>query len=225
MAKDFFDEDLATPPTTGRSAGEPAGAGSYFSQQKRQLPEQVSQASDEIERLRQRQDEIERRKQALIEQRRRIEAYEHGRHDLLDKLGRSAVLVVREGEQASRMAALCGETGSLFQGLHQELESIAPEKWSEADYDRELTRALAQVDSASQAYRKAMDRLNASAWHRGNQESAAGELAGAGLQTGTAAPQTFTRWLIAGFAFSLPVILILVALFAIYLLAVVRPPL
>lgn len=220
MAKEFFDADLidkgaAEParPADGRAVGE---TGSFFTQQKRQLPEQVRQTADEIERLRQRQDELERRKQALSEQRRRVEAYEHGRRDILDKLGRSAVMVVREGEQASRMAALCAETGSLFQSLHKEIESIAPDAWAEQDYDKELTKALAQIEAASQAYRKAMDRVNATAWHRGAQEGSAPDLGGV-LPATAESPRSFSHWIVAGFAFSLPLIATAVVLFVAFL--------
>ncbi len=232
MAKDFIDEDLirsrpapGTEPHPARTASDesprPAAAasGSFFNRRKEQIPEQVSQTSDEIERLRQRQEELERRKQALIEQRRRVEAYEQGRKEVLEKLGRSNVMLEREGEQASRMAAMCTETRTLFQGLQKELAAINPESWGESDFDPELTRALAQIESAALAYRKALDRVNASAWHRGNQEGAsAADLAGGG-STGAEAPRAFHHWMLAGFAFSLPLVLIAIVLFVVYMLA------
>ena len=135
MAKEFFDDDLIErgvttyPQASGAGGAAPLAEGhSVYGQKKREIPEQVNQTTDEIERLRQRQENLERRKQELVDQRRRIETFEHGRRDMLDKLGRSAVLVVREGEQASRMAALCAEVGSLFAKLHQEMEAFAPER-------------------------------------------------------------------------------------------------
>ncbi|MDD5705226.1 MAG: hypothetical protein PHR35_04835 [Kiritimatiellae bacterium] len=229
MSKDFYDEDLIATSggAGGTHAGGPAGtvreAGehdSFYGRQKRDLPEKVSQATDEIERLRQRQEDLERRKQALVEQRRRIEAYEHGRREMLDKLGRSAVMVVREGEQASRMAALCTETGSLFRKLHQELEGLQPENWPEAEYDKELTQALAQIEAASAEYRRAMDRVNASTWRQGEQERGGGAEGYGGGAGGNGLPQSFTQWIMAGFAFSLPLLIVVVLLALVYILNV-----
>jgi prefoldin subunit 5 len=181
---------------------------------KRELPEQVNQAADEIERLRQRQENLERRKQELIDQRRRIETFEHNRREMLDKLGRSAVLVVREGEQASRMAALCREVGTLFSQLHQEMESFFPERWTEEEYDARLTQALAQVEAAGSEYRRAMDRINALGWNRGGGKGGDDVSSlGDGLpRERRGLPSTFTEWLVAGLAFTLPVILVLGAL-------------
>jgi hypothetical protein len=224
MSKDFFDDDLAAPgtsvPSSSSSSGAAAEAGqtaaaslSFHERQKQALPEQVSRASDEIERLRQRQEELERRRQALAEQRRRIESYEQGRRKLLEQLGRGGVMVMREGEQASRMAALCGETVSLFQRLRREIEEINPASWPEAEYDTLLTQALTRLEAAANEYRRAMDRINASPWHRAVAEGgAAAELPGIGGSAGGAVPRSFVQWLIAGFAFTLPLILLLLAL-------------
>ena len=220
MAKTFFDDDLIDQGPDGvadasraRTAATPETP-SVYSQKKRELPEQVNQATDEIERLRQRQEHLERRKQELVDQRRRIEAFEHNRREMLDKLGRSAVLVVREGEQASRMAALCREVGALFSQLHQEMESFFPERWSEEEYDARLTQALAQVEAAGSEYRRAMDRINALGWSRGGGKAGdEGSSLGEGLpRERRGPPATFTEWLVAGLAFTLPVILVLGAL-------------
>lgn len=218
MAKEFFDDDLVNPgaaayPTVPAGGSTPAAAEnrSVYGRKKREIPEQVNQATDEIDRLRQRQESLERRKQELVDQRRRIEAFEHNRRDMLDKLGRSTVLVVREGEQASRMAALCTEVSSLFSKLHQEMETFAPERWTEEEYDAQLTQALAKVESAGAEYRRAMDGINALTWNR---SSAKGGDDIASLSSGTAdgrrgPPATFVEWLLAGVAFTLPVLILL----------------
>ena len=227
MTKAFVDDDLIDRVPDGaagasRDLAPGAAEGhSVYSQKKRELPEQVNQAVDEIERLRQRQEHLERRKQELVDQRRRIESFEHNRRDMLDKLGRSAVLVVREGEQASRMAALCTEAGSLFSRLHQEMESFFPERWTEEEYDARLTQALAQVEAAASEYRCAMDRINALAWNRGGGKGAADEAAALDSLAGRARqgwPATFTGWFLAGLAFTLPLLITVGALVAIHLL-------
>jgi prefoldin subunit 5 len=226
MTKAFVDDDLIDRVPDGaagasRDLAPGAAEGhSVYSQKKRELPEQVNQAVDEIERLRQRQEHLERRKQELVDQRRRIESFEHNRRDMLDKLGRSAVLVVREGEQASRMAALCTEVGSLFSRLHQEMESFFPERWTEEEYDARLTQALAQVEAAGSEYRRAMDRINALAWNRGDGQGAAdaAALGGPAVRERQGLPATFTGWLLAGLAFTLPLLLVASALVALIVL-------
>ncbi len=223
MAKDFFDADLidrgAAPPAPAAAGDRATDAErSFFERQKQGLPEQVGQTSDEIERLRLRQEELERRKQALVEQRRRIESYERGRRELLGKLGRSAVMVVREGEQAARVATLCSETGAQFQKLHQEIEAIAPERWAEAEYDRELTQALAQIEAAGTEYRRAIDRIDASSWRRAPEGGAEADPLAGGAPAAGAVPRTFTQWLAAGFAFCLPLLVTVAVLAMIYLL-------
>lgn len=227
MSRAFFDDDLIdrgpegtdeTPSAYGDAVQE---APSVYSRKKSELPEQVNQASDEIERLRQRQESLERRKQELVDQRRRIEAFEYNRRDMLDKLRRSAVLVVREGEQAGRMAALCGEVGALFSKLHQEMETFFPERWTEEEYDARLTQALAQVEAASAEYQRAMNRLNALGWRSTDGKAPvddAASLEGLVPRGRRGQPGTFTGWLLAGFAFTLPLIITIGILIAVYFL-------
>ena len=107
MAKEFFDDDLIErgvttyPQASGAGGAAPLAEGhSVYGQKKREIPEQVNQTTDEIERLRQRQENLERRKQELVDQRRRIETFEHGRRDMLDKLGRSASIYVTAIDEA-----------------------------------------------------------------------------------------------------------------------------
>ncbi len=202
MATDFFDEDLAeTPAARPPAPSAPPPGESYYERKKRELPEQLSQTGDEIERLKQRQEALERRKQEIIDQRRRVELFEHNRKDLLDKLRSNAVMVVRESEQASRTAALCNEVGGLFSRLHQELEAFAPDSWGEEEYDARLTEALAKVDAASAEYRKAMDQVAAVNWRGADAPREEGDLS---LESGTGAPRGFARWFVAGFAFAIP---------------------
>ena len=208
MATDFFDEDLAE--STPAPAASPAAAPgeSYYERQKRELPEQLTKTGDEIERLKQRQEALERRKQEIIG---RVELFEHNRKDLLDKLRRNAVMVVRESEQASRTAALCNEVGGLFSRLHQELEAFAPDSWSEEEYDARLTEALAKVDAATAEYRKAMDQVAAVNW-RGAEAVHDDD---ATLDASGGAPRGFGRWFLAGLAFSIPFAIIALVVLAI----------
>ena len=207
MGTDFFDSDLeqdaprSAPVDAAPSSG--IAGESFHSRSKRELPERLASAGDEIERLKQRQEALEKRKQEIIELRRRMDMFEGGRRDILDKLRRDAVLVVREGEQASRTAALCTEAGSLFSRLHGELEAMAPDTWGEDEYEARLTEAIAKVDAATAEHRKTMDRVAAVDWRAGPTDGDASAAIG-GQASGRSAPMGFGRWFIAGLAFSLP---------------------
>lgn len=210
MATDFFDNDLAEPTPPAEPAASGAPAESYYARRKKELPEQLSRTGDEIERLKQRQEALEKRKQEIIDLRRRVDLFEHNRRDLLDKLRRDAVLVVREGEQASRTAALCTEAGNLFSRLHRELEDFAPDSWTEEEYDARLTEALAKVDAASNEYRKTMDRVAAVDWRVGDAPAADDS----GAPAGRAAQCSLWRWFVAGLAASIPLALVAAAIAA-----------
>ena len=211
MATDFFDDDLAEPvgadyaPSSKRSSD--AAGESYHARRKKDLPEAQAVAGDEIERLRMRQQELEKRKQEIIDQRHRIDLLEKNKADLLEKLRRNGVLVVRQGEQASRAAAICHEAGSSFSRLHQEIESINPDSWDEVGYEANLIDAIAKVDSATTEYRAAMDRVAAVEWKSSSgplPDSAEFDSRGTGGH-----PRGFIHWLVAGFAFTLPLIIVL----------------
>lgn len=215
MATDFFDEDLAEPaPGEYAAAAAPraqaagATAESFHARQKKDLPEAQAAAGDEIERLRMRQQELERRKQEIIDQRHRIDLLERNKADLLGKLRRNAVLVVRQGEQASRAAAICSEAGAGFSRLHRDMEAINPDSWDEEDYEKNLVDALAKVDSAAAEYRAAMDRVASIDW-RGGAPGPVRDAAGPEARGVTPGRRGFAYWLVAGFAFTLPAVVAL----------------
>ena len=218
MATDFFDDDLAEPAPVDYPAAtlnhSSKSNDSYHARQKRELPEAQASTGDEIERLRMRQQELEKRKQEIVEQRHRIELLERNKSDLLEKLRRNNVLVVRQGEQAARAAAICKEAGTRFTQLHQDIDSINPDAWDEADYGANLVNALAKVDSATNEYRAAMDRVAAVDWHA--PQGAMPDVNGLEGPSGSTSSHGFTYWLLAGFAFTLPVIIVFILL-ALYL--------
>lgn len=229
MRKSFFDDDLSkTAPAELLNGDEPENDGggdapersgaesperdaSYYRRQRQALPEEVATRSDEIQRLRQRQEDLERQKKALVDLRRRLDEYEEGRRDLLNRLGRGIVLLRKEEEQASRMATVCSESRGLFERLKNDVQSIQSDRWNEAEFEGELTEALARIESARQAYRKALDRVNANAWRRNeSDEPIPPETRDAAARPG------FLYWLVAGSAFLLPLLIFLGLIFGLF---------
>lgn len=204
MTDDFEDDNRLSVPRNSSQAE--SAAESYHNRYKRELPEELTRSTDELERLRQRQEELERRKQEINDQRRRIELFEKGRRELLDKLRRNGVMVVREGEQASRMAALCSEVGALFSRLHSEMESFSPDRWKESEYNDRLTEALARIEAATAEYNKSMNRVTAVDWHASALNADPDSM---DASSDTRSHRGFAYWFLAGLAFSIPLVILL----------------
>ncbi|MFC1462457.1 hypothetical protein ACFLQU_02520 [Verrucomicrobiota bacterium] len=226
MAKDFFDEDLAAAedskegtieerdgviirPITDASIGR-------MVKQKQELSNQVAGAVTEIERLRKRQEHLEREKQGLVELSKKQEEYEHGKRDIIDKLGRGIVLVEKEQAQAVRMVELLGETRERFRDSLSELQKIEEDLWPDDEYQTELNRALVRVDIAREMYRKALARIDSASWHKSGTEKRQPDMfTEARRELGE--KKGFGYWLMAGLAASLPLIVVVLIIFGLWL--------
>lgn len=216
MPTDIFDDDL--PSSSYRAEpvipqGKPAAANdpeSFHERRSREIPEEIAQTVDQVERLKRQQEELERRKKELQEQRRRMERFEHDRHALLEKLRRDSVLIVRHGEQASKVSTLCMEVGASFSQLHRDLDALVPKNWTEEEYEQRLTEALAKVDAATAEYRKAMDRVAAIGWKSSAVPSGDEDAFTEMSASRGGSPRGFGQWFLAGLAFTLPLILVAV---------------
>ena len=206
--------DAAADANPAAEASGPGAQESYYATRKRELPESLSVKQDEIERLRLRQEMLEKQKQALAGLRRKLDAFEEGRRDLQEKLGRSAVLLSREEARASRMATLCAESRLRFEQLKADIATQNPENWSEEGFEPALTQALAQIEAARQVYRRTLDRVNASDWQEAGRNTVVPSDAAIGVGTMPASlPKSFRYWLVAGVAFSIvPALLTLLLL-------------
>ncbi len=214
MPTDIFDEDLPSssyrtdPVVPPRATTASSGAESFHERRSREIPEEIAHAGDQVERLKRQQEELERKKKELQEQRRRMERFEHDRHALLEKLRRDSVLIVRHGEQASKVSTLCMEVGASFSQLHRDLDALVPKDWSEEEYEQRLTEALAKVDAATAEYRKAMDRVAAIGWKSSAVPSDSEDAFSDGSSSHGGLPRGFCQWFLAGLAFTLPLILV-----------------
>ena len=225
MAKDFFDDDLVGNEDSGGGVEERDGvlirpitdaSIGRMVKQKQELSNQVAGAVTEIERLRKRQEQLEREKQDLVELSKKQEEYELGKRDVIDKLGRGIVLVEKEQAQAVRMVELLGETRERFKDSLKELKRIDENLWSDEEYQTELNRALVRVDIAREMYRKALARIDSASWHKSGAEKKQPDVfteAKRELET----RQGFGYWFTAGLAASLPLIVIILILFALWL--------
>jgi hypothetical protein len=220
MGTDFFDEDLSgggarrEGATTSDAEGEHAGPGT-LARHREEVSSGVSDAASQIDRLRSRQEELEKEKTTLEELGKRQDQYETQKRDVIQKLSRGIVLAEKEEGQATRLAALFAEMRARFRDSLSELQSINEEDWSDEEFEAELTRGLAVVESAQSLYEKALARIDASGWQKGGAK-AQSDILGAGQLAKPKRPG-FGYWLKVGIAVSLPLAVVLVVLFGIWL--------
>ena len=226
MAKDFFDDDLVAGGDSPESGIEEkdgvmirpitdASIGRMV-KQKQELSNQVAGAVTEIERLRKRQEQLERERRDLEDLSRKQEEYELGKKDIIDKLGRGMVLVEKEQAQAVRMVELLSEIREQFRNSLSELRKINEDIWADDEYQTELTRALVRVDLAREMYRKALAKIDSASWHKDGDQKRPSEML-VETRRELSDRKGFGYWFVAGLAASLPLIAVVLVIFALWL--------
>jgi hypothetical protein len=180
-----------------------------------EVDDQVVQAMQELERLRTRQEDLEREKQELEDLRRRQDEYERGKREMVDRFNQSLVSLEKDELQAERMAELLGATRKRFKTMLAELQAINEELWPEDQIREELSKALTLLEDARMEYNKAVSKIDAV----GGGKKTEGEHPSVVFEEGRLPHETeksFGYWVKVGFAVSLPIILVLVALTAVF---------
>jgi hypothetical protein len=224
MGTDFFDDDLSAPETAREQPEGKAAAGarqaeagaSRLVKQKEELAENVAARADEIERLRMRQEELEREKSELEGLAKKQDEYLRGKRDVIEKLERSVVLIEKEEAQATRMAELLSVMRTRFRDTLAEIKQINEEQWPEEEFNNEINKAAALIEEARQLHKKGIAKIEATRWQEG-EAGKAPAFALDRMQAGAGGEGGFGFWLRAGLAFSLPLGILIVVLFLIYL--------
>ncbi|MCK5850616.1 MAG: hypothetical protein KAH23_06840 [Kiritimatiellae bacterium] len=227
MAKDFFDDDMLLTNNAHRGGAEemdgvPVSPITEVSigkmvKQKEDLSNQVAGAVGELDRLRKRQERLEKEKNDLEDLTRKQNEYEQGKRDVMEKLCRGLVAVEKEHAQALRMVELLSETQARFNDAFSELDEIDEDSWPDDEFQMELNRALVRVDIANDMYRKALARIDSASWHKKAPKKKRSDLF-VEAERELKVKMGFGFWLVAGLAASLPLILVMVLLFAIWLI-------
>lgn len=160
---------------------------------------QVQKAQEQLLSLKRQQEQIEKQKRELEELSRRQEALQQGRTEMLEKFTRTSVILEREAFDAQKRVELLREIYESFNQHLQILEAIDPKSWEPADLNRELTKALSAIDDARAEYQKSLPKIQP--------DAAAEELVGDELSYSHGG-QDFFYWLKAGFAFTLPLLVL-----------------
>ena len=171
-----------------------------------EIDNQVAQAQERLLKLKRESEKIERAKQKLEEIGKRQDQFDTHRAEMVGKFTTSVDRVEREIEQMLRRLEILKHIQTEFTVSLQELEKINPSAWKQEpnELTKELSQAITFVEDAHSSYRKAQAQI-------GLEEDAADspyESESIGGSHG------FSYWLMAGFAFTLPICaLLLLGLF------------
>lgn len=225
MGTDFFDDDLVKRVDRGTDSADrdfvspsyPGAPSGRMSQQKDRLINQAADATEEIERMRRRQEELELEKARIEELNRKQNEYAKSKTELIDDLSKSLLRMEKDQVQANRMVELLSSTRTRFREMLEDVRDISEESWDDDVFAEELTRSLALVDDSRMEFNRAVAKIDAESWSSGQPaggRSGVAERLGVGSSL---ADKGFFFWLKVGMALTLPLILILLALFAGYL--------
>jgi len=163
-----------------------------------QIDDQVAQAQERLLALKRQSEQLEREKAKLEELSRRQEQFDSGRAEMVDKFTGSLVQIQRETDETLKRLEILKNVQSSFSTYLHELEAINPKEWTPDELTKELSKALGSVEDARSVYTKAQAQI------------AVEPLSGpsAAEAEGTEGIQGFGYWLMAGFAFTLPLLIL-----------------
>lgn len=223
--RDFFDDDLTddvrdVPPEDEEdisvSGSITEASLTRMARQRKEINQQVAGAVREIEQLRRRQQDLEREKESLEDLTQRQESYASAKREIIENLSRSTIMLQKEEARAVRAAELMSVIRTRFKECLTELQAIDEENWTDEAYREELNRAASLVDEAQKVYDKALAKLDAENWP-GTGNAPATAAVAEKLPRSAAERHGFGYWLKAGLAASLPLIVVLIALFVLWL--------
>ncbi|MBM4156284.1 MAG: hypothetical protein FJ221_14835 [Lentisphaerae bacterium] len=186
---------------------------------KQAIDQQAAQNAQEIERLRQMQEDLEREKRELEDARRKQADFVKGRQEILDHLNQSLVMMERNELKAAQVAELLQNTRTRFRSMLDEISAIHEEEWTDDNVRERIKDALVRIDDIRMEYNKSMARVEAVT----GGEDRPGEPHHAPVifddrRSSPAPERTLGSWFTIGLVVSLPVILTLVVLTALFLM-------
>jgi hypothetical protein len=175
------------------------------------LDSQVQRAQEQLLTLKRQQEMIERQKRELEELSRRQEQLHNGKTEMIEKFTRAMVVLERETYEAQKRVELLHGIHDTFSAHLQYLESVNPKAWEGLDITKELTKALGAVDDARAEYAKSLPKISPETDSEAGMDPVAAS-AGYQMDYGHAPEKDFGYWLKSGFAFTLPLFVVGVAL-------------
>lgn len=164
-----------------------------------QIDDQVALAQERLLALKRQAEQLEREKAKLEELSRRQEQFDSGRAEMVDKFTGSLVQIQRETDETLKRLEVLKNVQASFSTYLQELEAINPKEWTPEELTRELSKGLAAVEDARSVYTKAQAQIAMEPLSSGSLSGESESVDGG---------QGFGYWLMAGFAFTLPLVIV-----------------
>lgn len=164
-----------------------------------ELHDQVDKAQAALAELKRKSEQLERDKQRLEELSRRQDQLQAGRAEMIDKITRSMVVLERETQEADKRLDQLHGIRESFNSHLRAMETIDPKAWVGMDLSKELSKALSSVEDARSEYNRAVPKLSSDA------EPAQGGGSVGDYDDYEPGEKGFLYWLVAGFAFTLPI--------------------
>ena len=172
------------------------------------LDEQVQKAQEQLVHLKRQQELIEKQKRELEELSRRQEQFTQGKTEMIEHFTRALVVLERQIYDAQKRTEQLRSINDSFLQHLSTLEAINPKAWENSDINKELNRALSAVDDARTEYTRSRAVISAEI----NEDVLAATNTapdGAGYDD---TPRDFVYWLKSGAAFTLPLLVLGIAL-------------
>ena len=170
------------------------------------LDNQVQKAQEALLSLKRQQDQIERQKRELEELSRRQEQLNQGKTEMLEKFTRATVVLERETYEARKRVEMLESIHESFSAHMDAMDAINPRGWEGLDINKELSKALSAVDDARAEYVSNLPKISPDSEGDGSDPMAVS--AGYQLEYAHDTPKDFLYWLKAGFAFTLPLVIL-----------------
>jgi len=170
------------------------------------LDSQVQKAQEALLTLKRQQDQIERQKRELEELSRRQEQLNQGRSEMVEKFTRALVVLERETYEARKRVEMLESIHESFSAHMDALDAINPKTWDGLDINKELNKALSAVDDARADYTSNVPKISPES--DGDGADALAISSGYQMDYAHESPRDFMYWLKAGFAFTLPIVIL-----------------
>jgi predicted RNase H-like nuclease (RuvC/YqgF family) len=170
------------------------------------LDNQVQKAQEALLSLKRQQDQIERQKRELEELSRRQEQLNQGKTEMLEKFTRAIVVLERETYEARKRVEMLDSIHESFSAHMDAMDAINPRSWEGLDINKELSKALSAVDDARAEYMSNAPKISPE--NEGDVADPMAASAGYQLDYSHDGAKGFMYWLKAGFAFTLPLLIL-----------------
>ena len=174
------------------------------------LDDQVQKAQEQLIHLKRQQEQIEKQKRELEELSRRQEQFQQGKIEMIEHFTRALVVLERQVYDAQKRVEQLRSINESFNQHLAIIEAINPKSWENSDINKELNRALSAVDDARTEYTRSRAIISAET----NEEVLAAPNSSSDVHGlyDTPASHGFLYWLKSGVAFTLPLLVVGIAL-------------